>query len=61
MNEDLVKVLYTGKKKSGEYSIEWNGKDEVGKDVEPGYYFIEISSGDYFKKAFIEKTERKQQ
>jgi len=59
LNEELVKNLYTGKKKAGDYTIEWDGKNKSGKEVDSGYYFIEISSGDYFKKTFIEKVDGK--
>lgn len=50
LNEEEVVVLYSGEKDSGEHTILWDGKD-----ADDGYYFVEINSGIYFKKTFVQK------
>lgn len=55
LNEDEIIELYAGKIKPGEHFIMWDGKDAKMEVVEDGYYFFEISSGEYYKKAIIHK------
>jgi len=57
INGKETKNLYLGKKAKGEHSIIWNGKDNSGKIVPKGYYFFEISSGQFYKNSIIQKSE----
>lgn len=39
----LVKTLVTGRQSPGTYSVSWSGKDNQGKDVSSGVYFVQLS------------------
>lgn len=43
----LVKTLINTNLQAGEYSIQWNGKDESGITVSSGIYFYSLSADDY--------------
>jgi len=43
----LVKVLESGDKAPGRYSVVWRGKDLKGKDVASGVYFCRIKAGKF--------------
>ena len=34
---------------SGEYQINWDGKDGSGKEVSSGIYFYRLKAGEYFE------------
>lgn len=40
----LVKVLLDREQQPGEARITWNGADETGRDVEPGVYFVQLTT-----------------
>ncbi|MGB5530867.1 MAG: FlgD immunoglobulin-like domain containing protein [Ignavibacteriaceae bacterium] len=44
-----IKTLLNENLPSGEYPIEWNGKDNEGNDLPGGIYFIQMIAGDYKK------------
>lgn len=48
-----IRRLYDDNHTSGEASIVWNKLDNNGKKAEPGYYFIQMSSGDSVMKPFF--------
>jgi flagellar hook assembly protein FlgD len=41
-----VRVIKPARSFSGNYNVEWNGENEAGQVVQPGYYFYQISGGD---------------
>lgn len=41
----------------GEQSWWWNGQDETGNVVSPGYYHFELRSGEYFVNGYLQKEE----
>lgn len=41
-----IRKLYYDINKTGDYTITWNKIDNNNNKAKPGYYFIEISSGD---------------
>jgi len=45
----LVKTLVNSKQVTGYYSVQWNGKDELGRDVASGVYFYHLET-DHFSK-----------
>jgi len=55
LDENEIKEIESGIKPKGEYSIIWSGKDNSGKKVGDGNYFVEISSGDFYLKTFVQK------
>lgn len=55
LNEDEMIELYSGKANQGEHFIMWDGNDSNGNIIKDGYYFFEINSGEYYKKAIIQK------
>lgn len=55
LNEEDIRILYSGEKEAGTHRISWDGKDREGHAAAEGYYFVEISSGIYYKKTFIQK------
>jgi len=42
-----VKILSSGIKASGYYAITWDGRDDLGRAVAPGVYFIRIQAGNH--------------
>ncbi|MDA0709191.1 MAG: multiheme c-type cytochrome [bacterium] len=42
-----VRVLVSEHQDSGEYSVNWNGKDDIGRQVASGIYFYKLKSGSY--------------
>ncbi len=44
INGKLVKTLYDAKVSNGEHSIEWNGKNTIGNDLNPGTYIIQFQT-----------------
>lgn len=49
-----VKVLVEGEKTSGIHSVEWDGKDDSGKKVSSGVYFIQLRMGkDFYTRRVI--------
>lgn len=44
----LVKTLVNGQKNAGTHIVNWNGKDESGKDTSSGIYFYKISTDKNF-------------
>jgi hypothetical protein len=43
----LVQTLVSEQQKAGEYSVTWDGKDEIGKDVASGIYYYVFRAGDF--------------
>jgi hypothetical protein len=43
----LVKTLISAEQKAGEYSVQWDGSDEFGKEVASGIYYYVFRAGDY--------------
>ncbi len=41
-----VSTLAEGRKGPGEYSLAWDGRDEAGREVGPGIYFLRVIAGD---------------
>ena len=41
----LVRRLHHGALRAGPHALDWDGRDEVGRDVRSGIYFIRIRSG----------------
>jgi len=56
LSEKEIKNLFTGIKEKGEHSIKWEGKDDLGNIAQSGHYFIEISSGEFYKRIIIQKN-----
>ncbi|TET21483.1 MAG: T9SS type A sorting domain-containing protein [Candidatus Stahlbacteria bacterium] len=42
-----VKTLSSGIKASGYYAITWDGRDDLGRAVAPGVYFIRMQAGNH--------------
>jgi hypothetical protein len=42
LNGSLVRELFTGEKDSGEYSYQWDGKDDRGITIASGVYFYSV-------------------
>ena len=57
INGIAIRNLFSGKKKMGRYSINWDGKNDSGEIIQNGLYFIEISSGPFYKNSWIQKIE----
>ncbi|MCH8872693.1 T9SS type A sorting domain-containing protein, partial [candidate division KSB1 bacterium] len=46
----MVRALLQNKQQTaGVYGIEWDGKDDLGKDVSSGVYIYRIEAGDFVK------------
>lgn len=43
----LIKTLINDYKSAGSYKVNWNGKDETGKNVTNGTYFVKINCEKY--------------
>ena len=53
LSDHEIRKLYYGKNKAGEYNIVWDKIDNHNNKAKPGYYFVEISSGDSVIKMFF--------
>lgn len=42
----LVRTLHQGALRAGAHALDWDGRDDEGRDVRSGIYFIRIRSGD---------------
>ncbi len=47
INGRLIKVLYEGNQAGGNYSVKWNGQDDLGNYVDAGMYFIKLNSNGF--------------
>jgi len=45
----LIKILINEVQAPGKYTIIWDGKDEMGRNISSGIYFCELKSGDFRK------------
>jgi hypothetical protein len=52
----LVKNLFNGQSEPGNHSIVWDGKNNSGKEVNPGTYFIQFNNGSVSTTKAIVKT-----
>ena len=43
----LVKVVVDEEKQAGEYRVQWDGKDWMGKEVASGVYMCRLRAGDF--------------
>lgn len=43
----LIKTLYSGDIVPGEYTIQWNGRSEIGETVASGVYLYRLEAGDF--------------
>jgi hypothetical protein len=43
----LVKTLVDGEMEPGSYQVEWDGRDDRGKEVSSGMYFYRFAAGEY--------------
>jgi hypothetical protein len=42
-----IRVLVNSQQKPGRYSVTWNGRDQVGRNLANGVYFCRFTAGDY--------------
>lgn len=52
-----IRILHDGPLASGNHPFVWDGKDSLGTEAPAGYYIFEAASGEYFKRAFIQKNQ----
>ncbi len=45
----LVRTLVDGEQAPGYYSVRWDGRDNLGKDVSSGIYFYRLKAGEFVK------------
>ena len=43
----LITVLINENQDAGQYSVQWHGKDRMGRQVPTGVYFLNVNSGKY--------------
>ncbi len=43
----VVRTLVTGRRPAGSYSLQWDGRDEIGNQAPSGIYFVRLSAGSY--------------
>lgn len=55
LNEDEVIEIFSGKIKKGVHLVKWDGIDKNGNNAMDGYYFLEINSGEYYRKKIFQK------
>ena len=44
INGKLVNTLISGEIQTGQFNIDWNGKDNIGNDVTSGLYIVKLKS-----------------
>ena len=47
VNGELVRTLKNGNQAAGKYSVEWNGLNEAGNQVNSGIYFYRLQTNDF--------------
>ncbi len=60
LGDSTIRNLYSGSTSIGDYTVRWNGRDNAGRSLDDGYYFLKVSDKDYYKTAFIQKTDVEQ-
>ena len=45
LNGQLVQTLFSGKQNAGMHQVVWNGRDESGRWVPAGVYFVRLRDG----------------
>jgi outer membrane protein assembly factor BamB len=53
ISDNEIQLVHDGKKESGEHSLLWDKLVNGEEMIQPGYYFVEISSGDSVMKTFF--------
>jgi flagellar hook assembly protein FlgD len=43
----VVRTLCASSMKRGAYSVTWNGRDDRGRELARGVYFVRLVAGDY--------------
>jgi flagellar hook assembly protein FlgD len=43
----MLKVLADEEQSSGVHSIYWNGRDDTGKQLSSGVYFLNLKAGEF--------------
>ncbi len=41
-----IKTLVDDKRMPGSYRVQWDGKDDIGKEVTSGIYFYQVKAGE---------------
>jgi len=49
LGQKVRALLQNKQQTAGVYAIEWDGKDDLGKDVSSGVYIYRIDAGDFVK------------
>lgn len=53
LSDNEIRKMYYDINKTGEYNVVWDKIDNNNNKAKPGYYFVEISSGDSVMKMFF--------
>ncbi|MCH7761853.1 T9SS type A sorting domain-containing protein [candidate division TA06 bacterium] len=43
----LVLTLKNGEEEAGTYTVDWNRKDDLGRDLANGIYFYRLTAGEF--------------
>ena len=49
VNGKKIAELVNNRQNAGTYTVTWNGKNDLGKQVSSGVYYCRIIAGDFFK------------
>ncbi|MFQ5652230.1 MAG: T9SS type A sorting domain-containing protein [bacterium] len=49
LGQKVRNLVFQQKQQAGSYTVQWDGKDEVGRSVASGLYFYSIKAGDFIK------------
>jgi outer membrane protein assembly factor BamB len=57
LGDSTIRNLFTDTTMRGDYTIRWDGKGDAEQNTDDGYYYLNVSSKEFYRTVFIQKGE----